>query len=406
MLDFFRNLFTSDFMPHGHCFFWRPGIVWLHVISDSGIAFSYFLIPLGLVQLVRKRRDLEFNWMYLMFGIFILSCGLTHVMNIWDIWHSTYRLEGLVKAITAVASMITAVLLFRLIPVALTIPSPAQLRQEIQVRMEVEREVRVLNVELEQRVDERTASLKRTNDALQRFAYIASHDLQEPVRTIRAMNQMLARDYKGKIDGTADRYIDFVLEASNRMQNLLVDLMAYAVVLDHNAPRAMKRVDTNAMLETLLCDLQASITDSGATITVGDLPPVYGDEGQFRQVFLNLMNNAIKYRSTHEPPQISITGSLSQGRCLFAVQDNGIGIDEQYQDQIFVAFRRLHGREYPGSGVGLTICKDIVEEHKGRIWVQSKSGTGSTFYFTLPAADRQLVDERPKFVRDRESVSS
>jgi signal transduction histidine kinase len=403
MLEFFRKLFNSDFMPHGHCFLWQPGIVWLHVISDILISLSYFLIPVGLVQLVRKRRDLEFNWMYLMFGIFILSCGLTHAMNVWDIWHATYRLEGLIKAITAAASLVTAVLLFRLIPVALTIPSPAQLRLEIRERVKAEQEVRSLNSELEKRVGERTASLERSNQALQRFAYIASHDLQEPIRTIRSMNQLLARDYKGQIDSKADQYIDFVVEASDRMQSLLVDLMSYAIVLDQASPRNEGRVDTNALVESILSDLRALIEDSGAIVTRSELPAVFADKAQVRQIFLNLLTNAMKYVPKGRAPLVSITGSQSDGICTFKVKDNGIGIDPKYAEQIFVAFRRLHGREYPGSGVGLTICKDIVEGYKGRIWLQSEDGAGSTFYFTLPAPE--MEHERANLVADSHSVS-
>lgn len=403
MAEFFRKLFVSDFMPHGHCFLWQPGVVWLHVISDVLITLAYFLIPVGLVQLVRKRRDLEFNWMYLMFGIFILSCGLTHAMNVWDIWHATYRLEGLIKAITAVASLATAVLLFRLIPVALTIPSPAQLRLEISERVKAEHAVRTLNADLEKRVDERTISLQRTNQALQWFAYIASHDLQEPIRTIRSMNQLMARDFKGKIDSKADQYIDFVVEASDRMQSLLVDLMSYAVVLDQTAPRHLKQIDTPALVQSTLSDLRTAIDESGAVISCGDLPPIFADESQVKQIFLNLLTNAIKYVPKGTIPRISVSGSRSDGICTFAVKDNGIGIDGQYAEQVFVAFRRLHGRAYPGSGIGLTICKDIVEEYKGRIWIQSESGAGSTFYFTLPALG--MENERPNLVADSHSVT-
>ncbi len=387
MLDFFRNLFSSDFMPHGHCFYWQPGIVWLHVSSDALIAVSYFLIPIGLVQLVRKRRDLEFTWMYLLFGIFILSCGLTHTMNIWDIWHSTYRLEGLVKAITAVSSLVTALLLFRLIPVALTIPSPAQLRVEVEERRKAEQHALQLNLELEERVEQRTATLARTNAALQRFAYIASHDLQEPIRTVRSMNQMLARECAGKLGAKADSYIKFVVEASGRMQSLVSDLMVYARVLDGSMPRQMKMVDPEAVLHSVLHDLQAAIDETGAAVTHTRLPRVFADEMQLKQVFLNLITNAIKYSRKGVPPVVEVSAERRGPEDVFAVRDNGIGIDAQYHEQIFVAFRRLHGREYEGSGVGLTICRDLLAEQGGRIWIESEVGRGSTFFFSIPTTN-------------------
>ncbi len=247
-MDFFRRLFVSDFMPHGHCFFWQPSLVWLHVSSDLLIALAYFLIPFALAQLFRKRPDLDFHWMFVMFGIFILSCGMTHLMNVWDIWHSAYRLEGVVKAITGVASIVTAVILFRLLPLALQIPSPQLLRTEVAERKRAEADVRLLNADLERRVDERTATLKRTNAALQRYAYIASHDLQEPIRTIKSMNQLLARQYRGQLDVQADQYLTFVVEATDRMQNLVSDLMTYARVLDESAPRDIKAVQPEPLL--------------------------------------------------------------------------------------------------------------------------------------------------------------
>jgi signal transduction histidine kinase len=388
MLEFFRKLFDSDYMPHGHCYFWQPGMVSLQVSSDTFIALSYFLIPSSLVRLVRKRRDLEFHWMFVMFGIFILSCGLTHVLSVYNVWHSAYRLDGFVKAITAVSSVMTAVLLFPLVPKALALPSPAMLQKEIEVRKGAEAEVRRLNTDLEGRVQERTATLTRTNEALQRFAYIASHDLQEPIRTIRSFNQLLARDYSGRLDPKADQYIHYVVDAAGRMQELVADLMAYARVLDQDAPRNRQTVDPASILSTVIENLRSSIEESQAVITWDDhMPLVEGDKTQIQQVFLNLLSNAIKYKREEEKPNIDIRWQNLEGYCEFAVEDNGIGIADGYFDQIFVAFKRLHGKEYPGSGVGLTICRDIVKEHGGRIWVESELGRGTTFFFTLPRAE-------------------
>jgi signal transduction histidine kinase len=164
MKEFFLNLFSSDFMSHGYCYNWNPDIVWLHAVSDSLIAFSYYLIPILLVYFVRKRRDVPFNWMFVMFGVFIFGCGTTHVMEIWTLWHGTYRLAGLIKAITAGASLVTAAALFPMIPKALALPGPEVLRIEIADRKRAEEALNEANATLECRVQERTADLQRANE--------------------------------------------------------------------------------------------------------------------------------------------------------------------------------------------------------------------------------------------------
>jgi light-regulated signal transduction histidine kinase (bacteriophytochrome) len=276
--------------------------------------------------------------------------------------------------------------MFRLVPQAVALPSPEDLRKEIDHRARAEAEVRSLNTDLERRVEERTALLQRSNSALQRFAYVSSHDLQEPIRTIRTFNQLLARDYAGKLDPKADQYIGFVVEASARMENLVSDLLNYSRVLDPNAPKGLNAASSLHALETALLDLQQSIQESGACIEHGDLPQVWIDPTQFKQLFQNLLSNAIKYRRLDQPLKIFVGAEPSNGRWLFSVRDNGMGIEPKYFDQIFQAFRRLHGKEYPGSGVGLTICKEIVESSGGQMWVESELGEGSIFKFTLPAA--------------------
>src|SRR5712671_1170582 len=173
MVEFLRKLFSSDFMPHGYCYLWTPGIIWLHAISDGTIALSYYLIPLGLVYFVRKRRDLPFHWMFLLFGLFIFGCGTTHLMEVWTLWHGTYRLAGVIKAITAAASVVTAGLLVQLLPKALALPSPEQLRQaneelekEIAYRRRAERALLDAHEELETKVQQRTAELANANAEL------------------------------------------------------------------------------------------------------------------------------------------------------------------------------------------------------------------------------------------------
>ncbi len=384
MVDFFRHLFTSDFMPHGHCFFWRPEIVWLHVVSDALIALSYYLIPFALVYLVRKRRDLAFNWMFLMFGVFILACGTTHLMNIYNLWKSAYRLEGVVKAITALASIVTAVLLFRLLPLAIALPSPQQLRIEIEERRKAEEEVRKLNAELERRVEERTQRLRKANDALKRYAYVASHDLQEPLRMVICYNQLLAERYKGQLDENADVFIGYAVEGSNRMQNLITDLLSYGRTIDGDRKPELAEVDMAEELEGAVANLRLSIEQSGARRNHSALPTVRAEKSEIQQVFYNLISNAIKYAKPGETPDIEISAETRDGEHVICVRDHGIGIEKPYHSTIFEPFKRLHGREVEGSGVGLAICLNIVEERGGRIWVESELGHGASFCFTLP----------------------
>lgn len=378
-------------MPHGHCFFWRPDILWLHVISDALIVFSYYLIPFALVYLVRRRRDLAFNWMFLMFGVFILACGTTHLMAIYNLWHSAYRLEGVVKAITALASVPTAILLFRLLPLAIALPSPAQLKAQIEERRKAEAEVRKLNAELERRVEERTARLRRANDVLKRYAYVASHDLQEPLRMVICYNELLAERYQGRLDPDADEFIGFAVDGARRMQNLITDLLSYGRSIDEDREPELSDVDMGEELQGAIASLRYAIEKSGAQISSGSLPTVRAEKNEMQQVFHNLIGNSIKYSVPGKAPEIEISSESHDGQCLICVRDRGIGIAQDYHTVIFEPFKRLQGREVDGSGVGLAICRNIVEARNGRIWVESRPGEGASFYFTLPESTTVLA---------------
>jgi len=224
--------------------------------------------------------------------------------------------------------------------------------------------------------------LKTSNRELEQFAYVASHDLQEPLRMVGSFTQLLKRRYKGKLDEDADDYIDFIIDGAQRMKDLIDDLLAFSRL--NTQAREFEPVIMDVALNDVLNNLKTSITYNKAHISYDSLPVVKADPSQINQLLQNLIANAIKFCG-EGPPRIHISAEEQKEQWLFYVKDEGIGIDPQYQEQIFRIFKRLHTREeYEGTGIGLAICKRIVERHNGKIWVESELGKGSTFYFELP----------------------
>jgi light-regulated signal transduction histidine kinase (bacteriophytochrome) len=233
-------------------------------------------------------------------------------------------------------------------------------------------------------------ALARSNAELEQFAYVASHDLQEPLRMVASYTQLLQRRYEGQLDAPADTYIHFAVDGAQRMQALINDLLALSRVGTQGKP--FQPVDVGAVVRRVLRSLGRALEESGGTVDVGPLPTVRGDAGQLEQLLQNLVANALKFRRPDVPPHVSVSAERREGphvphgaEWVCAVRDNGIGFEQEFAEQIFVVFQRLHTRtEYPGTGVGLAICKKIVERHGGRIWAESAPNAGTTFYFTLP----------------------
>jgi hypothetical protein len=224
--------------------------------------------------------------------------------------------------------------------------------------------------------------LARSNAELERFAYVASHDLQEPLRTLGSYAKLLSRRYSGQLDDKGNRFIQYIQEEVLRMQALINDLLLYSRV--GRQPQNFAPCDCAVVLDIVVRGLEGAIANSGATIARCELPTILADETQMVQLFQNLIGNAIKYRS-QEPPVVQVGALDQEGQWLFWVHDNGIGIDPKYAERIFAIFQRLHTQEeYSGTGIGLAIAAKIVERHGGRIWVESEVGKGATFYFTIP----------------------
>lgn len=289
-----------------------------------------------------------------------------------------------------------------------------RLGQLLEERKRAERELQKHKVHLEEVVADRTAELRRANEQLkidiaarqqaelelalkaqelarsnadlERFAYVASHDLQEPLRMVASYTQLLARRYKGKLDADADDFIGFAVDGANRMQHLIQDLLSYSRLTTRG--KTLELTETRMACENAVKNLQQAIKDSDAAVVVEDLPAVLGDATHLAQLFQNLIGNAIKYRGDRAP-EIRVAATAKEADWIFTVKDNGIGIEPQYFERIFQMFQRLHTRkEYSGTGIGLAICRKIVERHGGSIWVESRPGEGSTFLFSIPRAER------------------
>ncbi len=384
-------------MPHGYCYMWDRGLVWLHLTSDVLIALAYFSIPITLVYFVRKRRDLPFNWMFLLFGLFIVACGSTHVMEAWTLWHANYWLSGGIKAITALASVPTAILLVQLVPKALILPSPGALEEANRILIVRTEELASANSEL---ASANKALLRQRNEAanwnaeliaankeLEAFSYSISHDLRAPLRSIDGFSLVLLEDYSGTLDGEGKACLHRVRAATQRMGILIDDLLNLARIT--RTEMKLQKVDLGAVAQSILAGLTKTQPERRIEIKIQSGLEAFADFQLMRIALDNLLGNAWKFTSKRESACIEFGMTQCNGSPAYFVRDDGAGFDPAYADRLFGAFQRLHDKgEFPGSGVGLATVQRIIRRHGGQIWAESSVGQGATFYFTILEANR------------------
>jgi signal transduction histidine kinase len=359
-----EGLFRSGpFMPHATCYLRNPQIIMLHVSSDLLIGFSYVAISTTLAYLVYKAsKDIPFQWMFLAFGLFIITCGFTHFMEVWTVWQAVYWLAGGVKLVCAAASVTTAIALYRLVPDVFALIGAVRVSEE------------------------RRMKLESANAELEAFAYSVSHDLRAPLRAVQGLALALSEDYGEKLEPEARDYVERITSASRRMDSLIRDLLEYSRISRTEVELAP--VDIQSAIAEARAALNNDEGLAGAEIKVQErLPTVIGNHTLLTQVLTNLLENAAKFVAPGVQPLVQVAAQEKDRTVRISVHDNGIGIPPEHREKIFKVFERLHSSsEYPGTGIGLAIVKKAMTRMRGELGFESVPGKGSCFWIELPKA--------------------
>jgi signal transduction histidine kinase len=391
-------LIVSDLLPKAQAFLQRSNLIWLHVVSDATIVIAYFMIPVILVVVMRQAPAMtRFKGAMALFAAFILLCGISYAFDIITIWMPIYYVHGWEKAVTGVVSLATAVALIPQIPALARMRSPDELEAanerlaaEVRAREAAETELRHSLADLRSAVQE-----------LEQFAYITSHDLQAPLRSIAGFAQLLSRRYRAKLDGDALEFLDYIEQGTHQMQSLIQDLLALSRI-GRAEPHFEERPLGDAV-ERALRGLREMVERTGAKVEYEGLPAITAQHDLLVQLLHNLIGNAIKFQKPGVTPLVHIDARREGEFWQITVADNGIGIPQDQLDNVFVVFRRLHAtHEYEGTGIGLAICRKIAGHHGGSIWATSDA-SGSQFHVRLPV--QPIVQPRVNVARVVTDVS-
>ena len=371
-------LSSDSFMPHGTCYLWNPWLLSLQVGSDSLIALAYTTIPFTLFYFVRKRGDLPFDWMFVAFGIFIVACGATHLMNVWTVWHPAYWISGAVKLVTAVASIATAILLARLMPAALSLPSPSQFAK-------ANEEIRRKNLALE----EQNRIVQQADRLKSEFLANMSHELRTPLNAIVGFSEFLIDGKPGPLNTKQQEYLRDVLSSGHHLLSVINDILDLAKI-ESGKMEVNPEVFSVRQAIAEACAIVAQDAEKKNIALSSDISSnlnlVRLDRQKFRQILYNLLSNAVKFTGNDGTVKVIAT-STSSDQLKIQVQDTGIGIRESDMGRLFTKFAQLDSglaRQYPGTGLGLALIKSFVDLQGGTITVESELGRGTTFTVVLP----------------------
>lgn len=381
MIDSLTRVFDdAGLMPHGVCFAWRPDLVFAHAGADLLITIAYLVIPLALVKLVRSREDIQYGWVFNIFAAFILLCGLTHAVNIFVLWEPDYVLQALVKIATAIVSVATAVLIWRVLPSLISLPShnAVMLANE---RLEAEIRERT---EIQEQLAARTKELQRSNEDLESFAYTASHDLRAPLRGVGNLIGWIKEDLGDLVENDVEEKFQLMSDRVRRMERMLEDLLQYSRIgrteVDAIAFDPETRIRETFDLLNAEGRFELEIPDT--------LPELVGTPIVFQQVVANVIGNAVKHHDG-ETGKIRVTASRFKTFDRISIADDGPGIPEQYRDQVFAMFRTLKSRDsVEGSGMGLAIVRRILEVAGGSATIaDNPEGRGAVIHIDWPRMD-------------------
>lgn len=369
-------------MPHSYCYLGDPKIIWLHVATDALIGGAYVAISCILGYLVLKESSqIPFHWMFLAFGAFIIFCGFTHFMDIWTVWYSVYWLSGYIKAITAVASVITAVALFRLIPKILRLIESVRISEERRIEL---RKAHAALKDSYSEMEKQKRDLEIANKDLEMFAYSAAHDMRAPLRSLQGFSNILKSEHGAGMEPEAQELVGRIHRSARKLESFLDDMLEYSKV--SRMELSLKSIPLQDVLGDAVEAAENQEREPKPIIKVqGEVNSmVFANETLLMQILSNLLSNAIKFVPNGTRPEVMVEVEDRKDWIRIKVRDNGIGIAEAYQEKIFGLFERLHSSdEYPGTGIGLAIVHRAAMRMGGKVGLDSIAKQGSTFWIDL-----------------------